>query len=91
SVAANSFPKEFSILISAALEGNFSLARAMNDRLLEAYEILFAENNPAGVKAFLNELGIIENHLRLPLVPLSKSLEDRVKNYLVRFNETAHV
>lgn len=88
SVAANSFPKEFSMLISAALEGNFALARAMNDKLLEAYEILFAENNPAGVKAFLSELGIIENHLRLPLVPLSNMWADRVKNYLVQFNET---
>ena len=54
SVAANSFPKEFSMLITAALEGNFDLARAMNDKLLEAYDILFAENNPAGVKAFLS-------------------------------------
>ena len=88
SVAANSFPKEFSMLITAALEGNFALARAMNDKLLEAYDILFAENNPAGVKAFLSELEIIENHLRLPLVPLSKPLADRVKKYLVQFNET---
>jgi 4-hydroxy-tetrahydrodipicolinate synthase len=43
---------------------------------------LFAENNPAGVKAFLAELGIIQNHLRLPLVPLSSKIHDGVKSYL---------
>ena len=88
SVAANCFPKEFSTLITSALEGDFKLARAMNDKLLEGYDLLFAENNPAGVKAFLSELGIIENHLRLPLVPLSKPIAEKVKNYLLKIHET---
>jgi 4-hydroxy-tetrahydrodipicolinate synthase len=43
---------------------------------------LFAENNPAGAKAFLAELGIIENHLRFPLVPLSEGVHAQVKQYL---------
>jgi 4-hydroxy-tetrahydrodipicolinate synthase len=41
--------------------------------------LLFAENNPAGVKSFLSCMAIIENHLRLPLVPLSDSLAEKVK------------
>ncbi len=49
---------------------------------MEGNDLLFAENNPAGVKAFLAELGIIENVLRLPLVPLSKELYKKVKHYL---------
>jgi 4-hydroxy-tetrahydrodipicolinate synthase len=50
--------------------------------LLQGYEILFAENNPAGVKAFLTELGIIQNNLRLPLVPLSEGVYKQVRAYL---------
>jgi 4-hydroxy-tetrahydrodipicolinate synthase len=50
--------------------------------LLQGYEILFAENNPAGVKAFLAELGVIKNNLRLPLVPLSEGLCKQARAYL---------
>ncbi|HEV7330891.1 MAG TPA: 4-hydroxy-tetrahydrodipicolinate synthase [Flavisolibacter sp.] len=82
SVAANCFPKDFSRLVQAALNNDFELARSYNNRLLQGYDLLFAENNPAGVKAVLSELGIIQNYLRLPVVPLSASLHEQVKAYL---------
>lgn len=82
SVAANSFPKSFSLLVSAALDGDFVRARSYNNQLLQGYDLLFAENNPAGVKAVLSELGLIENNLRLPLVPLSAGIHQQVRNYL---------
>ncbi len=82
SVAANCFPKDFSAMVTAALTDDFKTARGLNNKLLEGYDLLFAENNPAGVKAFLAELGIIKNHLRLPLVPLSESIARQVKAYL---------
>lgn len=82
SVAANCFPKEFSTLVKCALEDDFDSARKWNNLLLQGYEILFAENNPAGVKAFLAELGVIKNNLRLPLVPLSEGIYKQVKAYL---------
>ncbi|HET6723292.1 MAG TPA: 4-hydroxy-tetrahydrodipicolinate synthase [Chitinophagaceae bacterium] len=82
SVAANCFPKEFSNMVTAALDGDFTTARGLNNKLMKGYDLLFAENNPAGVKAFLAEKGIIENNLRLPLVPLSKELEQQIKPYL---------
>jgi 4-hydroxy-tetrahydrodipicolinate synthase len=82
SVAANCFPKDFSTMIDAALAGNFAQARVLNNVLLKGYGLLFAENNPAGVKAFLAELGIIQNHLRLPLVPLSAGIHEQVREYL---------
>lgn len=82
SVAANCVPKDFSNMVRAALNGDLTNAKALHYKLLECFDLLFAENNPAGVKAFLAELGIIENHLRLPLVPLSKELHDKVRNYL---------
>ncbi|HUS02093.1 MAG TPA: 4-hydroxy-tetrahydrodipicolinate synthase [Chitinophagaceae bacterium] len=82
SVAANCFPKEFSEMVRLALHDDLNSARALHYKCLEGNDLLFAENNPAGVKAFLAELGIIENVLRLPLVPLSKDLDKKVKHFL---------
>jgi 4-hydroxy-tetrahydrodipicolinate synthase len=83
SVAANSFPQAFSNMVRAALEGDLDKAKKINDGLIEGYELLFIENNPAGVKAAMAELGLIENELRLPLVPLSKFYHDQLKKYIV--------
>ncbi|MEJ7913228.1 MAG: 4-hydroxy-tetrahydrodipicolinate synthase [Chitinophagaceae bacterium] len=84
SVAANCFPSEFSNMVEAGLLNNFVEARQLNNKLLLGYDILFSENNPAGAKAFLGELGVIQNHLRLPLVPLSKATHDRARAFLQR-------
>ena len=83
SVVANSFPQAFSNMVRAALKGDLKKAKKINDGLIEAYELLFVENNPAGVKAALTELGLIENELRLPLVPLSKQYHDLLKKYIL--------
>ncbi|HWJ92011.1 MAG TPA: 4-hydroxy-tetrahydrodipicolinate synthase [Flavisolibacter sp.] len=82
SVAANCFPRDFAAMVSAALADDYTTARGLNNRLLLGYELLFAENNPAGAKAALAELGIIQNELRLPLVPLSHGIVKQVQDYL---------
>ena len=82
SVAANCFPKYFSEMTRLCLNGDFKAAKEINDRLIEGYDLLFAENNPAGVKAFLAELELIQNNLRLPLVPLSEALAAKVRAYM---------
>jgi 4-hydroxy-tetrahydrodipicolinate synthase len=82
SVAANAFPKEFSDMVRHCLNGDFGSAKQINDQLIKAYELMFAENNPAGVKAFMTEMGLLENYLRLPGVPLSKGIHQSVKSYL---------
>ena len=82
SVVANCFPKQFSQMVNAGLAFDFTTAKNLNDPLLEAYHLLFVENNPAGVKAFLFELGLIKNELRLPVTPLSESVHQKVKDYL---------
>lgn len=84
SVAANAFPKAFTQMVRESLKGNFKAAKALNDPLIQAYELMFAENNPAGVKAFMTEMGLIENHLRLPMTPLSENLYNAVKSYLTK-------
>lgn len=82
SVAANCFPRQFSDMVRAGLSHDFITAKKLNDPLIEAYNLLFAENNPAGVKAFLYEMGLIKNVLRLPVTALSKEVHDKVKAYL---------
>jgi 4-hydroxy-tetrahydrodipicolinate synthase len=84
SVAANCFPKEFSEMVRCCLKAEIEAAQGLHYKMLNGFDLLFAENNPAGVKAFLAELGIIENELRLPLVPLSKKFHDEVRKYLGR-------
>ena len=84
SVAANSFPKTFSEMVRLSLKADFKNAKALNDKLIDAYEIMFAENNPAGVKAFMTELGLIDNYFRLPVTPLSSAWYAKAKAYLAR-------
>jgi 4-hydroxy-tetrahydrodipicolinate synthase len=85
SVAANYFAKDVSGMIKAALENDMPLARKLHYKLQEAFDLMFEENNPAGVKAFLHDAGINENVFRLPVVPVSDGLKSRItafsKNY----------
>jgi len=89
SVAANCFPKDYSEMIRKSLQNDFYAAKGYLYKLLEGFDLLFEENNPAGVKAFLAEMGLIENYLRLPLVPLSDKVHQKLKTYLKSFNELA--
>ena len=82
SVAANAFPKAFSTMVNHCLKNEFPAAVKINNEMLEVYRLLFAENNPSGVKAFLAEMKIIQNNLRLPGVPLSEELHVQIKKYL---------
>jgi 4-hydroxy-tetrahydrodipicolinate synthase len=82
SVAANSFPRQFTDMVRFCLKGDFKAAKALNDKLIQGYELLFAENNPAGVKAAMSELKLIGNHLRLPVVPVSEGLQQKINTYV---------
>jgi len=86
SVAANCFPKDFSEMVRLALKNDFTAARPLHYSCLEGNDLLFAENNPAGVKAFLAEMGLIENVLRLPVVPLSEPVHQKVKAFIKQLN-----
>ena len=69
-------------MVRQCLKNDFNTAKGLLFKMLEGFDLLFVENNPAGVKAVLAELGIIENHLRLPLVPLSEIHHQKVREYL---------
>ncbi len=82
SVAANWFAKEVSGMIRAALAGDYATARTLQYQLLEGFELMFAENNPAGIKAFMAIGGLLENAFRLPVVPVSDSLYKNIEAYM---------
>jgi len=79
SVTANVAPRLMADMCKAALAGDIAAARACNDRLLALHRTLFVEANPIPVKWALAEMGLIENELRLPLVPLSPHHYDAVR------------
>lgn len=84
SVAANAFPLEFGDMVRACLNNDYSTARQINNGLMEAYDLMFVENNPAGVKAFMAIQGLISNHLRMPNVPLSATVFEQIDHWLKR-------
>lgn len=78
SVVANAFPKAFSEMVRLTKAEKLSEARGLHYKLKPLIDYLFAEGNPGGIKAALNELDICESNLRLPLWPISKSLESKI-------------
>ncbi len=78
SVIANAFPHEMSSVVNFALEEKYNEARMIHYQLLDLIGLTFANGNPGGVKAMLNKIGIIENVLRLPLVPVIPETEDKI-------------
>lgn len=85
SVAANCFTKDFTYMVNAALVNKFDKARTIHYKLLESIRLLFVEGNPAGVKCVLQEMGICEAHLRLPLVPVSENTKLKIIQELNSF------
>jgi len=82
SVIGNAFPKEFSRMVRLALEGDYEKARIIHHRFTELIELLFVEGNPAGVKSMLAVMGMIENVLRLPLVPNTINTYEKIRQVL---------
>lgn len=83
SVIGNAFPKEFSTMVHHALNNEMPEARAIHYRLLELIQLLFIEGNPAGIKEVLSHLDICENYLRLPLMPVSQLISERMRKVMI--------
>lgn len=82
SVVGNAFPAEFGRMVRMCLEGNFKDALPVHYRFSRLYDELFVDGNPAGVKSLLHDMGLIENELRLPLVPTRLETGEELKNLL---------
>lgn len=78
SVIGNALPKEFSRMIRLEFQGEYEPARKIHHMFTELYSLLFVDGNPAGVKALLSDMGLIENVLRLPLVPTTIKTKEKM-------------
>lgn len=84
SVIGNALPKEFSRMIRLEFNNEYAAALKIHHQFTELYKLLFVDGNPAGVKSLLNDMGMIENVLRLPLVPTrietKQKMDEIIKN-----------
>lgn len=85
SVIGQALPKSFSTMIREGLSGNNVNAYAIYYGLSESIDHIFAEGNPAGIKSMLHSLGIIEPSLRLPLVPASDELQQKINTFVSQY------
>jgi len=82
SVTANVAPRAMAEMCAAALVGDVKKARELNLRLLGLHQKLFIETSPSPVKWAMAQMGLIEPHVRLPMVPLSASSYEAVREAL---------
>ncbi len=82
SVIGNALPEEFARLTHAAMKGDMESARREHLNLIELISLLFVEGNPGGVKEVMKTLGLCENFLRLPLVPVSEGTAKKLYHAL---------
>ena len=80
SVICNAYPKEFSTMVHAALDNDFDTARREHYKLLKHMNLIFADGNPGGIKVVLNEMGICENEVRMPLFVVNSEVEGQLRD-----------
>jgi len=86
SVIGNAFPKEFSKMVRLALAGDYKNALVIHRNFTDLFNLLFVDGNPAGVKCMLHAMGLIENKLRLPLVPTRITTYEKIRKVLEGLN-----
>lgn len=86
SVLANSHPQLFSKMVNLALNKNYEEAKKIHNQLLDYYDALFEEGNPAGLKSALEQMGLCSREVRLPLVAASDTLASKMKSILSKLN-----
>ena len=78
SVIGNAYAEEFAQLVHLAHAGNFEEAELIDNRLSELYRLIFVDGNPAGIKCLMELRGMLQNVLRLPLVPATLATRDKI-------------
>ena len=85
SVIGQAFPAAFSKMINLGLEGKNKEGYEIHFKMMDIVDYIFEENNPAGIKTVLQELGICKNDVRLPLVKASESLQAKIAKFVAEF------
>ena len=85
SVIGQAFPRAFSDMIRLGLKGEAKKAYAMHYKMMDVIGYIFEENNPAGIKAVFEALNLCRDTVRLPLVPASNNLKDKIRKFVANF------
>ncbi len=85
SVIAQGFPAEFSEMVRLGLDGKVKEAYALHYKVAPSIDLIFAEGNPSGIKSLLHTKNMVENVLRLPLVPASDGLKKQIDDFIKAF------
>src|SRR5688572_12421813 len=79
SVCSNEIPRETSRMVAKAIDGAYTAARKLHYQMLPLMEANFIESSPAPCKFVMKEMGLLEENLRLPLVPVTKETQAKLK------------
>ena len=79
SVAANAYIQPFSRMMHAMKEGRTDEALRLHYAMLRMNQLIFADGNPAGIKCLMSRMGLCQNVLRLPLVPVNEKVEEEIE------------
>ncbi len=82
SVIGQGVVKPFSDMIRHGLEGAFAKAYSLHYKVMPSIDLIFEEGNPAGIKSLLQHKNICANHVRLPLVKASETLDNKIGSFL---------
>ncbi len=85
SVIGQGFPKAFSDMIRLGLKGAPKEAYELHFKLMDVIGYIFEENNPAGIKSVFEALNLCGDTVRLPLVPASNALKEKIKTFIKEF------
>jgi 4-hydroxy-tetrahydrodipicolinate synthase len=85
SVIGQGFPKQFSEMIRLGLKGKSKASYEIHFKLMDVVGYIFEENNPAGIKAVLEALNLCDDTVRLPLVPASNQLKEKIGAFVKQF------
>ncbi len=85
SVIGQAFPKEFSQMIQLGLDSEVKASRNLESRLMPIINLIFEENNPAGIKAVLKNKGYCNGLVRLPLVSATAILQSKITAFIAQF------
>ena len=82
SVAANGYPDVFSPMVTSMLNNDAETALSLHYKMLKMNNLIFADGNPAGIKALMASRGLCKNVLRLPLVPVNEGVQNAIEEEL---------
>ena len=82
SVVANAYPKDYSDMVRLCLDGKFDEAQKLHYKYIDIIASMFAEGSPSGVKAYLSEMGLCQNHFRLPVWQVSEKHHSKIKELM---------